>query len=162
MLSWLLDVQTADNGHLSVIGNDGWLRRGGRRAPYDQQPLEAAALIEACKAAHRATGKDRWLIEMRRCFAWYLGQNDAGVSLIEFKSHGCHDGLMRDGVNQNFGAESCLSWMLSLLTMHQMQPGEAPDCTSEPAVADGELGSLLHAQPESFAESTSAQSRSKA
>jgi hypothetical protein len=64
---------------------------------------------------------------MRRCFAWYLGQNDAGVSLIEFKSHGCHDGLVRGGVNQNFGAESCVSWLLSLLTMHEMQPGEAPE-----------------------------------
>jgi hypothetical protein len=93
VLTWLLDVQTADDGHLSVIGSDGWLRRGGRRAPYDQQPVEAAALIDACKAAHRATGEEKWLIEMRRCFAWYLGQNDAGVSLIEFKSHGCHDGL---------------------------------------------------------------------
>ena len=160
VLSWLLDVQTADNGHLSVIGNDGWLRRGGRRAPYDQQPLEAAALIEACKAAHRATSEERWLIEMRRCFAWYLGQNDVGVSLIEFKSHGCYDGLVRGGVNQNFGAESCLSWLLSLLTMHEMQPGEAPDHTWESAVADGELGPLPYAQPEPFAESTSAQSRS--
>ena len=125
-LDWLLAVQTSDDGHLSVIGSDGWLRRGGRRAPYDQQPLEAAALIEACKAAHRATGDERWLVEMRRCFAWYLGQNDAGVSLIEFKSHGCYDGLVRNGVNQNFGAESCVSWLLSLLTMHEVQPGEAP------------------------------------
>lgn len=127
VLRWLLDVQTSDDGHLSVIGSDGWLRRGGRRAPYDQQPVEAAALIEACKAAYRATREERWLIEMRRCFAWYLGQNDAGVSLVEFKSQGCHDGLMRDGVNQNFGAESCVSWLLSLLTMHEMQPGEAPE-----------------------------------
>jgi hypothetical protein len=126
VLSWLLDVQSSDDGHLSVIGSDGWLRRGGRRSVYDQQPLEAAALIEACKAAHRATGEEKWLIEMRRCFVWYLGQNDAGVSLIDFKSHGCYDGLMRDGVNRNFGAESCVSWLLSLLTMHEMQPAEAP------------------------------------
>jgi glycosyltransferase involved in cell wall biosynthesis len=127
VLRWLLDVQTSDDGHLSVIGSDGWLRRGARRAPYDQQPVEAAALIDACKAAHRATEDEQWLIQMRRCFAWYLGQNDAGVSLIEFKSHGCHDGLVRGGVNQNFGAESCVSWLLSLLTMHEMQPGEAPE-----------------------------------
>ncbi|UCG16463.1 MAG: glycosyltransferase, partial [Phycisphaerales bacterium] len=146
VLTWLLKVQTADEGHLSVIGTDGWLRRGGGRARYDQQPLEAAALIEACKAAHRATVEEEWLIEMRRCFAWYLGQNDAGVSLIEFKSHGCHDGLTRGGVNQNFGAESCVSWLLSLLTMHEMQPGEAPDRSWESAVANGELGPLLGVQ----------------
>ncbi len=141
VLSWLLQVQTAADGHLSVIGSDGWLRRGGQRAPYDQQPVEAAALIEACKAAYRATREERWLIEMRRCFAWYLGQNDAGVSLIEFKSHGCYDGLVRGGVNQNFGAESCVSWLLSLLTMHEMQPGEAPDRSGETIVDGGEAGS---------------------
>ncbi len=143
VLSWLLEVQTAVDGHLSVIGSDGWLHRGGQRAPYDQQPVEAAALIEACKAAHRATGEERWLIEMRRCFAWYLGQNDAGVSLIEFRSHGCHDGLIRGGVNQNFGAESCVSWLLSLLTMYEMQPGEAPERSRQPTVADGGVELIL-------------------
>lgn len=141
VLRWLLNVQTAQEGHLSVIGSDGWLRRGGRRAPYDQQPLEAAALIEACKAAYRATGEGHWLLEMRRCFAWYLGQNDAGASLIEFKSQGCYDGLVRGGVNQNFGAESCVSWLLSLLTMHEMQPSEAPDRSWE-TVATGGKGGL--------------------
>lgn len=161
VLTWLLDIQTAEAGHLSVIGTDGWLRRGGGRARYDQQPLEAAALIEACKAAHRATGDKKWLIEMRRCFAWYMGQNDAGISLIEFKSHGCHDGLMRDGVNENFGAESCLSWLLSLLTMHEMQPGEAPDRSWEAAVADGELGPQLRVQEELYAQSTPAKSKSR-
>jgi len=162
VLSWLLHVQTADDGHLSVIGTAGWLPRGGRRARYDQQPLEAAALIEACKAAYRATGEEKWLIEMRRCFAWYLGQNDAGVSLIEFKPYGCHDGLIRGGVNQNFGAESCVSWLLSLLTMHEIQPGEAPARSWETAVADGEPGSLHRVQEEPYAASKSAESRSKA
>ena len=154
VLSWLLDVQTADEGHLSVIGSDGWLRRGGRRAPYDQQPVEAAALIDACKAAYRATGEETWLIEIRRCFTWYLGQNDAGVSLIEFKPHGCYDGLVRGGVNQNFGSESCVSWLLSLLTMHEMQPAEAPDPSSRTGAADGDAGSLPREEEELQAAST--------
>lgn len=160
VLSWLLEVQTAADGHLSVIGSDGWLRRHGRRAAYDQQPVEAAALIEACKAAHRATGEETWLIEMRRCFAWYLGQNDASVSLIDFKSHGCYDGLVRGGVNENFGAESCLSWMLSLLTMHEMQPGEAPDRSWE--TTDGEAGPRPRAQERPYAASKSTEDHSTA
>ena len=101
-------------------------------------------------------------MEMRRCFAWYLGQNDAGVSLIEFKSHGCHDGLLSGGVNQNFGAESCVSWLLSLLTMHEMQPGEAPDRSWETIVADGEAEPLHGAQEEPDAASKSVESHSKA
>lgn len=123
-LKWLLGIQTAEAGHLSAIGNDGWYHRSGQRAVFDQQPLEAAALIGACKAAYRASGEARWLGEMRRCFEWYLGRNDTGLALIDFKTRGCYDGLQADGVNQNQGAESLLSWLLSLLIMYEMQTGE--------------------------------------
>jgi hypothetical protein len=126
-LQWLVDIQTSDAGHLSIIGNDGWLEQSGNRAQYDQQALEPAALIGACKAAYRASTDDRWLMEMRRCFEWYVGHNDLGMSMIDFNSRGCFDGLQADGINENQGAESVLSWLLSLLIMHEMQTGDAPD-----------------------------------
>lgn len=126
VLRWLLDVQTSQDGHLSIVGNDGWFTRNGTRAAYDQQALEPAALIGACKAAFRASNDSNWLIEMRRCFKWYLGQNDGNLSMIDFKSRGCYDGLTSDGVNTNQGAESVLSWLLSNLIMHEMQTGDAP------------------------------------
>ena len=123
-LDWLLQVQTAENGHISIIGNDGWLQRGMPKAQFDQQPVEISGLIGACKAAYRASGDTRYLKEMRRCFDWFLGTNDGGVSLIDFKSKGCYDGLLQSGCNANQGAESLLSWLLSLLTMHEMQSGD--------------------------------------
>jgi hypothetical protein len=124
ILRWLVDVQRSPNGHASFIGNRGWLRHGGARARFDQQPLEAAAMIGACKAAHRASGEVGWLAEMRRCFEWYLGRNEKGATLIDFRIGGCYDGLTEEGVNRNQGAESLLSWLLSLLTMHEMQTGD--------------------------------------
>jgi glycosyltransferase involved in cell wall biosynthesis len=124
VLNWLLDVQRAEEGHLSVIGNKGWLQRDGRRAKYDQQPLEAAALNSACKAAYRASGDARWLVEMRRCFDWYLGRNDGGEIMIDFKTRGCYDGLQENEVNKNQGAESGLAWLHSLLIMYEMQTGD--------------------------------------
>ena len=148
VLQWLFDIQTARDGHLSVIGNKGWLRRSGTdgngpksaaspaespchaewpRAVYDQQALEPAALIGACKAAYRASGDGKWLIEMRRCFEWYVGRNDLGLSMVDFKSRGCFDGLKESGVNENQGAESVLSWLLSILIMYEMQTGDAPE-----------------------------------
>lgn len=127
VLRWLFDVQTAREGHLSVIGNDGWLRRTGERAVCDQQPLEPAALIGACKAAYRASGDAKWLVEMRRCFEWYVGRNDLALPMVDFKSRGCHDGLQASGLNENQGAESVLSWLLSLLIMYEMQTGDAPE-----------------------------------
>lgn len=123
-LDWLLRIQTGDDGQISLIGNKGWLRRGEPKANFDQQPVEIAALIGACKAAYRATDDSRYLAEMRRCFDWFLGSNDIGHPLIDFKSRGCYDGLKSDGVNLNQGAESLLAWLLSLLIMHEMQSGD--------------------------------------
>ena len=127
LLEWLFDIQTAKGGHLSIIGNDGWMPRNGVRASFDQQALEPAALIGACKAAYRASGNTKWLVEMRRCFEWYVGRNDIGRAMIDFKSRGCYDGLSAEGINENQGAESVLSWLLSLLIMHEMQTGDAPE-----------------------------------
>ena len=62
---------------------------------------------------------------MRRCFEWYIGKNDNAQSMVDFRSFGCYDGLEKDGVNENQGAESVLSWLLSLLIMHEMQTGDA-------------------------------------
>ena len=126
-LEWLLKAQTAAEGHLSIVGNKGWYQRRGRRATYDQQCLEPAALIGACKAAHQVSADGKWLHEMRRCFDWFLGRNDGGVAMVDFKTGGCYDGLKPSGINPNQGAESVLSWLLSLLIMHEVQTGDAPD-----------------------------------
>ncbi len=124
LLDWLLEIQTGDGGQISLIGNHDWLQRGQPKPQFDQQPLEIAALVGACKAAYRVGADRRYLGEMRRCFDWYLESNDLGTPLIDFKSCGCHDGLMPEGVNANQGAESLLSWLLSLLIMHEMQSGD--------------------------------------
>jgi len=127
VLDWLLEIQKSPNGRLSVIGCKGWHHRGGERAKCDQQPLEPAALIGACKAAHRVTDNRKWLAEKRRCFEWYLGYNDEGLALLNFKTRGCHDGLEHGAVNSNQGAEALVSWLLSLLTMHELQSGDQDD-----------------------------------
>ncbi len=127
VLRWLLDIQTLEDGHLSVIGNRGWFPREGEKARFDQQPLEPAALIGACKAAYKVTGDRQWLVDMRTCFEWYVGHNDINLPLVDFKTRGCCDGLAERGLNENQGAESTLSWLLSLLIMHAMQNGEPPE-----------------------------------
>ncbi|MEM9882079.1 MAG: hypothetical protein AAF800_04070 [Planctomycetota bacterium] len=130
-LRWLLEVQTEphDDGkpRLSVIGNDGWLRRGGPRAAFDQQPLEAYALVEACLVAARmAEGDDErtdWERSARMSLDWFLGRNDLGASLVDDETGGGRDGLQPGGVNQNQGAESTLAWVLSVLAMRRYAAG---------------------------------------
>lgn len=134
-LRWLVDVQTQDADttdaeHLSIIGNDGWLRRGqGPAARFDQQPLEAYALVDAClKAARSCEGDDaqRWESDAWRCFGWFRGANDLGLDLIDPETGGCRDGLNPQGVNRNQGAESILAYVLATLELHrheQRRPG---------------------------------------
>ncbi len=122
-LDWLIKIQTSKEGRVSLIGNDGWYRRGQEIPRFDQQPVEIAALMGACKAGFRASNDNRYLVEMRRCFSWFLGTNDIGQPMVDFKSRGCFDGLMPDAVNANQGAESLLSWLMTLLIMHELQTG---------------------------------------
>ncbi|MFP4431583.1 MAG: glycosyltransferase family 4 protein [Spirochaetaceae bacterium] len=113
-LHWLRNVHSAPEGHFRAIGNHGFYRRGGKRAAYDQQPLEAAAAVGAAVAAFDATGEPGWRDEAHRCFEWYLGRNDLGEALYVPSVGGCYDGLMVDRVNRNMGAEATLSFLMAL------------------------------------------------
>ena len=117
-LNWLIEIQT-ENGHFSPIGNNGWYTQGGRKARFDQQPIEAHAMIEACIEAFNITGERTWIDSAVMCFNWFLGHNDLNMPLYDPLTGGCRDGLMSDGVNQNEGAESTLAWLLSHMTLQK-------------------------------------------
>jgi hypothetical protein len=116
-LQWLLDVQTGNTGHLSIVGNRGWYVRGGERARFDQQPIEAQGLVQACLAAARITGESAWVDHAVRCFEWFTGRNDVGVSMYNADTGGGQDGLHVDGADPNQGAESTLAYVLSALEL---------------------------------------------
>ena len=120
-LRWLAKVQRAPRGHFRPIGSNGFHRRGGQRADFDQQPIEAWATVSACIEAYRATEEPSWLNEVRLAFEWFLGRNDLGVELYDASTGGCHDGLHPDRVNENQGAESTLAFLLSLAELKQLE-----------------------------------------
>ncbi|HEY0216284.1 MAG TPA: glycosyltransferase [Cellulomonas sp.] len=109
LLGWLVDRQTVGE-HLSVVPAGG---RGPRdvRPGFDQQPIEVTALAEAAATALRVTGDPCWSAVLERCVAWFEGANDTGVPVRDAVTGGGFDGLERDGVNQNQGAESTLAWL---------------------------------------------------
>jgi len=126
-LHWLLEVQTDEDGMLSIIGTEGWYGRDGNRARYDQQPIEAHALVDACIEAYHVTREPHWLDGAKRAFNWFLGDNDLRTPLYDFTTGGSRDGLHVDRVNENQGAESTLAWLLSLLLMHDLQMEQTLD-----------------------------------
>ncbi len=118
-LRWLAELQTSEEGHFRPIGSNGFYRRGGVMATFDQQPIEAQATISACLEAYRATSDIWWYERAQDAFDWFLGSNDLGLEVYSAETGGCRDGLHVDRVNSNQGAESTLAFLLSLAEMRQ-------------------------------------------
>ena len=140
-LRWLARLQTDAKGHFVPIGNRGWFSRGGARARFDQQPIEAQHMVDACVAAFGVTGDPGWIAEARRCVAWFLGRNDLQQPVCDHTTGGCRDGISATGVNRNQGAESTLAWLHTLLTFHSLAAAEA----SAPRAAEPIRGRTTHA-----------------
>jgi len=120
-LRWLTELQISEKGHFRSIGTNGFYRRGGMRANFDQQPIEAQAMVSACLEAYRATSDLWWYEQAQRAFDWFIGWNDLGLELCSPKTGGCRDGLHVDRVNLNQGAESTVAFLLSLAEMRLAQ-----------------------------------------
>lgn len=120
-LRWLTELQISEKGHFRSIGSNGFYRRGGMRANFDQQPIEAQAMVSACLEAYRATSDLWWYEQAQRAFDWFIGWNDLGLEVYSPKTGGCRDGLHVDRVNRNQGAESTLAFLLSLGEMRLAQ-----------------------------------------
>jgi len=120
-LRWLTELQMSEKGHFRPIGSNGFYRRGGTRANFDQQPVEAQATVSACLEAYRATSDFWWYEHAQRAFDWFVGWNDLGLELYSPETGGCRDGLHVDRVNGNQGAESTLAFLLALAEMRLAQ-----------------------------------------
>lgn len=120
-LDWLAGLQRGEAGQFVPIGTRGFHPRGGPRARFDQQPVEAQAMVSACLEAFRVTGDERWNEEARRAFDWFLGRNDLQQQLYDPVTGGCRDGLHPDRLNHNQGAESTLAFLDALLGLQLVE-----------------------------------------
>ena len=125
VLDWLIVAQTAPSGHLAPIGNT-WWPSDGEKSRFDQQPIEATALLLAAEAAFMATGDAKYRAAIERSYAWFLGDNDLGLMVARPESGGCGDGLTPVGVNQNEGAESTLMWLTALEHVRALRDAALP------------------------------------
>ncbi len=111
---FLLEATLAGD-HFSFVGCRGWYPKGGKKAQFDQQALEAASTAMMLYGAYKATDNPTYLKIQKKAFDWFLGDNDLSIPLYDFRTKGCQDGLEKNGVNLNQGAESLLSFLLALL-----------------------------------------------
>jgi glycosyltransferase involved in cell wall biosynthesis len=112
-LDWIARKQISAEGKFRAVGSESFGRVYAEPLPFDQQPLEAQGMVEACRAAFDATGDRRWVAEGERAYHWFLGANDLDLPLASVADGGCFDGLMPTGLNRNQGAESILALQLA-------------------------------------------------
>lgn len=136
VLDWLIVSQTAPAGHLSPIGNE-WWSRDGEKSRFDQQPIEATALLLAAETAYLMTGHEKYRTAMERSYGWFLGKNDLGVPVAIPIQGACFDGLTPRGVNTNQGAESTLMWLIASERIRAVRGGSS---TGRAATHPGALG----------------------
>lgn len=103
------------------VGQDGWCPKGSEKALFDQQPIEAASMVQAATAGLFATSNDEYKRVAVTCLNWFFGGNSLGASLYDKKTGACFDGLTPKEVNLNQGAESTVEFLLARFCMERMK-----------------------------------------
>ena len=129
-LEWIADQQVAVNGHFRPIGSESF-GKPHSYLPFDQQPLEAQAAIEAARAAFTATGDERWFAHAKAAWDWFFGANDRGVVLADLATGRSRDGINPRGANENCGAESILAFQLAHYSMLALARAQQRDSTGD-------------------------------
>lgn len=104
---------TFKDGYFKPIGCKGWYKKGGKRAEFDEQPIEACESALMYIEAYRVFGEEEYLNKAKKCYRWFLGENSQNISLVDEETGGCYDGITEDGVNLNEGAESLISLIMT-------------------------------------------------
>jgi hypothetical protein len=112
LLEWLVTVETSGN-HFSFTPTAGW-SIGDPRPGFDQQPIEAWAMADACRRAWAVTGDALWRVRALRAARWLTGSNDGGFSMYDADTGATSDGLEDGSINLNRGAESTLAGIAAL------------------------------------------------
>jgi hypothetical protein len=127
-----LDRATTAEDVFWPVGNGGWYPHGEDKAPYDQQPVEAATMADAALAAFGLRGEEKYLATFRRAHGWFHGRNSLKQPLADVRCGACCDGLQPSGVNRNQGAESTLAYLFAEL--HNLEAQHAAGDSREAAV----------------------------
>jgi hypothetical protein len=106
--------------YFELIGNEGWYPKGGEKALFGQQPIDAGYLVEAYVIASEITNGPRYLNLARLAYEWFLGRNRLNAALYDFADGSVSDGLDSNGISANQGAESVVCYLLAVLGLSEL------------------------------------------
>ncbi len=116
-----LEEKTLEGEMFVPVGQDGWFPKEEEKALFDQQPIEAAAMVQAATAGFFATSNDDYKKTALTSFNWFFGGNKLGASLYDKKTGACFDGLTPKEVNLNQGSESLVEFLLARFCVEKMR-----------------------------------------
>ena len=115
-----LTKEQLDGVYFELIGNEGWYPRGGEKALFGQQPIDAGYLVEAYVAASEITNRPKYLELARLAFEWFLGRNRLNAAVYDFADGAVADGIDSNGISANQGAESVVCYLLAVLGLSEL------------------------------------------
>jgi glycosyltransferase involved in cell wall biosynthesis len=125
-LDWIATQTSGHDGMFQPIGTEGFGETRETPALFDQQPLEAWAMLDACEAAWTASGDIKWLARAEAAHDWFLGRNTLGVPIVNPETGECGDGLTSVSVNANNGAESVIAWQMGRRAFVRLSEAASP------------------------------------
>lgn len=134
-LRWIMARQTGAAGWFRPVGSESF-GRDGEILPFDQQPIEAWAAIDACATAWRCDEDPAlWLAHARRAWRWFLGENDRATVMADLRFGSCLDGVTPQGANENVGAESLLAFQLAYYSYDRLMACAGPQGREDAATS---------------------------
>ena len=106
---------------LSPIGQNGWYNRNGKRSFFDQQPIDASSMVQTYLIAYSITKNKKYYENAVLAFNWFLGKNHLKQMIYNEITGGCYDGLSKNSINLNQGAESTIEYLISRLMLEEIK-----------------------------------------
>jgi len=108
-------------GKVCLIGQNGWCKRNGKRALFDQQPVDASSLVNTYLTAFLITENDEYYKNAIESIHWFYGNNHLEQMIYDETTGGCFDGIGKYALNMNQGAESTLSHLIARLFIEEFK-----------------------------------------
>ena len=112
------------DGQIKVISNDGWLKKGKKRNMLGgEQPIDVAYTIQTLQLFSEIFKEEKYRENMEDAFGWFLGNNHLRQMIYNTQTGGCSDGLEKNTINLNQGAESTICYLMARLSMEKLRRG---------------------------------------
>ncbi|WP_035650962.1 glycosyltransferase [Flavobacterium sp. ASV13] len=112
--------KTFVNGNFKAISNQSWHHKGSEPNEYGEQPIDVTYTIQTLNTFYNAFKTPHYKKKMKAAFNWFLGKNHLNQIMYNPVSGGGYDGLEKENVNLNQGAESTVCFLTARLLMEKL------------------------------------------